>query len=279
MPTRQDLNKITSTISGFNNIPNALSDNVLNTFQFINKGPTVNQAWSLLSGGDLSGYLVAEQINAIRDVVSALMQVEKQTTPAVNTLINNPNNFMNMITPEYYDKPSYDPENPTKGITSNFTVETNELSVETILDFPDILYVDTETFSENTNILYFPVISMYQITYNPNNNIKYEYTNISFSSPGVITFEIWIRINSNNRISAISLPSQYTLLDNQQAFPSELTNISNIQGESTIYVFPIRISNLQNKQYPDVQISYAYRFIAGKNKSISTNTIVDKTVE
>ena len=99
MPTRQDLNRVTSTISGLD-----ISTTTLNTFQFINKGPTINQAWSLLSGGDLSGYLVAEQINALRDVISALMQVEKQTTPAVNTLINNPNNFMNLITPEFYDK-------------------------------------------------------------------------------------------------------------------------------------------------------------------------------
>jgi hypothetical protein len=33
-----------------------------------------------------------------------------------------------------------------------------------------------------------------------------------------------------------------------------------------VYVFPVRISNLNNLNpgYPDVQISYAYRFIAGK---------------
>ena len=271
MPTRQDLNRVTSTISGLD-----ISTTTLNTFQFINKGPTINQAWSLLSGGDLSGYLVAEQINALRDVISALIKVETQTTPTVNTLINNPNNFMNLITPEYYDKKSDD---PAKRITSDFTAETNKLAVETVLDFPDILYVDTETFSENTNILYFPIISMYKIKYDLDDKTKYEYINIGFPTTGVITFETWIRINGTNRISAISLPSQYTLLDNQQAFPSELTNISNNQDESTIYVFPIRISNLQNKLYPDVQISYAYRFIAGKNESINTNTIVDKTSE
>lgn len=276
MSTRQDINKIISTISGFDNIPNALSDNVLNTFQFINKGPTENQAWSLLSGGDLSGYLVAEQINAIRDVVSALMQVEKQTTPAVNTLINNPNNFMNMITPEYYDKQSND---PTKRITSDFTAETNELSVETVLDFPDILYVDTEVLSDtNIPILYFPIISMYEIKYDLDDKTKYEYINKAFPSNNIITFQTWIRV-SNNRISTISLPSQYTLLDNQQAFPSELTNISNKQGESTIYVFPMRVSNLQDKKYPDVQISYGYRFIAGRNEYINSNIIIDKTIE
>lgn len=271
MPTRQDLNRVTSTISGLN-----ISTTTLNTFQFINKGPTINQAWSLLSGGDLSGYLVAEQINALRDVISALIKVEEQSTPAINSLINNPNNFMNLITPEFYDKQS---NNPSQRKTSNFTLDTNELAVETVLDFPDILYVDTETFSENTNILYFPIISMYKIKYDLDDKTKYEYINIGFPTTGVITFETWIRINDNNRISAISLPSQYTLLDNQQAFPSELTNISDNQYESTIYVFPIRISNLQNKLYPDVQISYAYRFIAGKNDSINASTIVDKTIE
>lgn len=267
MSTHQQLNKVTDIITGLNILPETL-----NTFQFIPKAPTQNQAWSLLSGYDLSGYLIAEQINAIRDIVSALVQVTDDVVPVVNTLINNPNNYMHTTTPQFYTIENAD---PLKERICDFTNIKNTLSVESVLDFPDILQVNVET---SQNILYFPTISMYKIVTNIDNPYEYQLLPTEFPQRSIITFQIWIRITGESKISSVSLPSQYLLLDNEEAFPSELTNISLDESCSTVYVFPVRISNLENKAYPDVQISYAYRFKAGLNNQIGSPTIIDNTI-
>lgn len=235
----------------------------LEDFSFLEKAETENPAYQLLSSGALTGYLIAEQINAIRDIVSGLLNIHQtQIQPKVNTLINNPNHIGNIINDEFYHI-FEDIKNNIPAMMCDFTLSGSELAVDNILNFPDILHV---TITEENNSIYFPFIKMYEINKtSPGISIK------AFPTDKVVTFEIWIELatQTSTSISTVYLPSnQYLLLDNENAFPSQLLNIAEDPvNQSTVYVFPVRISNLRNRIYPDVQISYAYNFIAGFNKA------------
>ena len=231
---------------------NILSSTLTN-FQFNAKAQTKNPYYQLLSGGALTGYLVAEQINAIRDVVSALIISTNNLIPAVNTLLKHPSNISTISTPDYYSVPQLSHE-------CNFTSDTNVLAVSSIAEFPNILRVD---INESIDTLYFPKIVMYE----QNNNGISE---IVMPTNEIVTFQIWVNLKHNVNINNVSIPSAYLLLDNEQAFPSELESLTSNQNESTVYVFPVRVSNINDAIYPDVQLSYAYRYITGKNKNIVT---------
>lgn len=255
--------------------------NTLQNFNFKTKAQTLNPAYQLLSGGALTGYLIAEQINAIRDVVSALMISTKDLIPAVNNLINHPARFTTFKTPNNYNLPQND-------FICDFFDSDNILAIPEInlnTEFPDILKVNV---TGQIDALYFPKIYIYRET---------ETEDGSFIVPGdfpnnaVITFEIWINVFKGAQVKYVNVPKNYLLLDNEEAFPSELEYLkpydsdtqqqqefddntdTGIEQQSTnktkssmVYVFPVRVSNLNNLNtgYPDVQISYAYRFIAGK---------------
>ena len=233
---------------------NILSSTLTN-FQFNAKAQTKNPYYQLLSGGALTGYLVAEQINAIRDVVSALMISTNNLIPAVNTLLKHPSNISTISTPDYYSvlQLSYE---------CNFTSSTNVLAVSSIAEFPNVLQVD---INESIDTLYFPKIIMYGPS-----TLSSGVSEIVMPSTEIVTFQVWVNLKNNVNISNISIPSAYLLLDNEQAFPSELESLTSTQNESTVYVFPVRVSNINNVTYPDVQLSYAYRYIAGRNKNVFT---------
>lgn len=258
-----------------------ISINTLQNFNFKTKAQTLNPAYQLLSGGALTGYLIAEQINAIRDVVSALMISTKNLIPAVNNLINHPARFTTFKTPDNYNLPQND-------FICDFFNSENVLAIPEInlnTEFPDILQVNV---TGQVDALYFPKIYIYRETETENG------TSIipgNFPNNAVITFEIWINVFYGAHVKNVNVPKNYLLLDNEEAFPSELeylkpydsdteqqqefdTSIdvdANNESQSTnktsmVYVFPVRVSNLNNLNpgFPDVQISYAYRFIAGK---------------
>ena len=240
---------------------NILSSTLID-FQFNAKAQTKNPYYQLLSGGALTGYLVAEQINAIRDVVSALMISTNNLIPAVNTLLKHPSNISTISTPDYYSVQQL-------SHVCNFTSDTNVLAVSSIAEFPNVLQVNITGSTDNT--LYFPKIVMY----GPYNNTVATSDTTSGTTSGVteifmpeneiVTFQIWVNLKYNVNISNVSIPSAYLLLDNEQAFPSELESLASNQNESTVYVFPVRVSNINTTLYPDVQLSYAYRYIAGRN--------------
>lgn len=232
---------------------NILSSTLTN-FQFNAKAQTKNPYYQLLSGGALTGYLVAEQINAIRDVVSALIISTNNLIPAVNTLLKHPSNISTISTPDDYSVPQL------SSYVCNFTSGINVLAVSSIAEFPNILQVD---INESIDTLYFPKIVMYE----QNNNGISE---IVMPSNEIVTFQIWVNLKHNVNINNVSIPSAYLLLDNEQAFPSELESLTSNQNESTVYVFPVRVSNINNTIYPDVQLSYAYRYIAGRNTNSNT---------
>lgn len=240
---------------------NILSSTLTN-FQFNAKAQTKNPYYQLLSGGALTGYLVAEQINAIRDVVSALIISTNNLIPAVNTLLKHPSNISTISTPDYYSVPQL-------SHVCNFTSDTNVLAVSSIAEFPNVLQVD---ITGSVSTLYFPKIVMY----GPYNNISTisgitsGVTEIVMPTNEIVTFQIWVNLKHNVNISNVSIPSAYLLLDNEQAFPSELESLTSANNESTVYVFPVRVSNINDAIYPDVQLSYAYRYITGKNKNIVT---------
>lgn len=237
---------------------NILSSTLTN-FQFNAKAQTKNPYYQLLSGGALTGYLVAEQINAIRDVVSALIISTNNLIPTVNTLLKHPSNISTISTPDNYSVPQLSHE-------CNFTSDSNVLAVGSIAEFPNVLQVNID---ESIDTLYFPRIVMYA----QNNDGVYE---IVMPENEIVTFQIWVNLKPNVNISNVSIPSAYLLLDNEQAFPSELESLTSTQNqnestvESTVYVFPVRVSNINSSTYPDVQLSYAYRYIAGRNTNIFT---------
>lgn len=237
---------------------NILSSTLID-FQFNAKAQTKNPYYQLLSGGALTGYLVAEQINAIRDVVSALMISTNNLIPAVNTLLKHPSNISTISTPADYNLPQL-------SHVCNFTSDTNVLAVSSIAEFPNVLQVN---ITGSIDTLYFPKIVMYAQNNNGNG-----VTEIVMPENEIATFQIWINLKHNVNISNISIPSAYLLLDNEQAFPSELESLTSTQNESqnesTVYVFPIRVSNINSAIYPDVQLSYAYRYIAGRNTNPNT---------
>lgn len=253
--------------------------NTLQNFNFKTKAQTLNPAYQLLSGGALTGYLIAEQINAIRDVVSALMISTNNLIPAVNNLINHPARFTTFKTPDNYNLPQ-------KDFICDFFDSDNILAIPEInlnTEFPDILQVNV---TGQIDALYFPKIYIYRETETEDG------TSIipgDFPNNAVITFEIWINVFYGAHVESVNVPKNYLLLDNEEAFPSELEYLkpydsdteqqqefdtdtdAGIEQQSTnktsmVYVFPVRVSNLNNLNpgYPDVQISYAYRFIAGK---------------
>ena len=234
---------------------NILSSTLID-FQFNAKAQTKNPYYQLLSGGALTGYLVAEQINAIRDVVSALMISTNNLIPAVNTLLKHPSTISTISTPDDYNLPQLSSH------VCNFTSGINVLAVSSIAEFPNVLHVE---INESIDTLYFPKIVMYAQNNNGNG-----VTEIVMPSTEIVTFQIWVNLKHNVNISNISIPSAYLLLDNEQAFPSELESLASNQNESTVYVFPVRVSNINSVTYPDVQLSYAYRYIAGRNTNIFT---------
>lgn len=258
-------------------IPNlTIPSGTLKHFNFEAKAETENKYYELLADGALTGYLVAEQFNAVRDIVSVLLSSAiNDLIPSINTLIQHPAKISTIYTPDYYDLEQL-------SLTCDFKNRDNVLAVDSILKFPDVLRVDiTESLTDSP--LYFPKIMYYKEQYtNINNNNSRAVTQI-FPKDFIATFEIWINLSPNVSVTNVSLPDNYVLLDNEQAFPSELESLTSDEGKSTVYVFPIRVSNIADINALDIQISYAYRFIAGNTsipiKQEELSGVIDTTTE
>lgn len=261
-------------------IPNlTIPSGTLKHFNFEAKAETENKYYELLADGALTGYLVAEQFNAVRDIVSVLLSSAiNDLIPSINTLIQHPAKISTIYTPDRYDLEQL-------SLTCDFKNRDNVLAVDSILKFPDVLRVDI-TGSLTDSPLYFPKIMYYKEQYtniNKDNSQESQVVTKIFPSNFIATFEIWINLSPNVSVTNISLPDNYVLLDNEQAFPSELESLTSDESKSTVYVFPIRVSNIADVNALDIQISYAYRFIAGNTfipiKQEGLSGVIDTTTE
>lgn len=260
-------------------IPNlVIPSSTLEHFNFKTKAETENKYYELLADGALTGYLIAEQINAIRNVVSALLSSTiHDLIPNINDLLQHPAKLSTIHTTDYYNKPQLN------SFVCDFTYKENTLAVSSLLDFPDILCVDIK---QSDSQLFFPKIKYYdQLHSISSTNDSEQIRTKPFPDNMVITFQIWINLINGSSVKNISLPDNYVLLDNEQAFPSELESLTSDKGKSTVYVFPIRISNVATVGIADIQISYAYRFIAGNTdadtviKQEELSGVIDTTTE
>lgn len=245
----------------------------LENFSFIAKTETENPAYQLLASGALTGYLVAEQINAIRDIVSGLYNsLQNYIIPTTNKILNHPAKFSKIHSCEEFSFNFKETDIYNNSIIKQFKCdflnEKNSLYLSSLLEVPEILIAKIPATIE-PQPLYFPKISLFEITKSSEKGIS-TLGAVPVPSDTVVTFQIWIALEQGAKISTISLPQQYLILDNEEAFPSQLeSNLLDNETTSMVYVFPVRISNIQEKPFPDVQVSYAYRFIAGLNNKLT----------